>query len=440
MFSSAWCYNADMPGSRDRISYLFACLFALLISACNTNAIDATPEIIPSSTPSSTAVSTPRIQDSQSGMVLSIWLPPWQSPYVDTPAARLLSERLLAFESAHPTIKIRVRVKDESGLSGLFETLKATHAAAPSALPDIISLDPMALQQSASFNLLSPLDGIFDPASTTDWYDHAEISSTVENEFVGMPFVSDTELFVYRKETIPDAPTSWSDLLSGPGTYIFPAGDKEARFTLAQYIDQGGELDSEDTIQNFDVDLLNEILNFYSASREAGYLPLSALQLQNTEETWSVLSQEGSDSAVIPLHSFLHQASKNIYAALPLPTRDGSGIVFVETFSWSIVTSNSDRQIASAELIEWLLEADFLGPWAYALGMLPTTSSALAEWPDEATAPLVNRLIRSSEPLPGFDAVEFIGPMIQTAIEDVIYGRKNAQEAAEDLLESLTNP
>jgi hypothetical protein len=30
--------------------------------------------------------------------------------------------------------------------------------------------------------------------------------------------------------------------------------------------------------------------------------------------------------------------------------------------------------------------------------------------------------------------------MIQTAIEDVIYGRKNAQEAAEDLLESLTNP
>lgn len=410
------------------------------LSSCNAGGSNPTPEIIPSVSPVPTSTSAPQSSETQSPVTLTIWLPPQQSPYAENPAAELLSERLAEYEESHPSFKIQIRLKEEEGTAGLFQSLLTTHNAAPSALPDIVGLSPKAIRQSVSADLLNPLETLFESSETSDWYDHTEPASVLNGDLFGIPYASDTDIFIYKMSSYSETPISWSDLISGDETFLIPAGDRSARFTLAQYLDLGGVLEPSDSNQIFDVGFMREILEFYYAARESGHLPLSALQLVSAEEVFTALSEDGADGAVVPLEAYLHQISKSQYAANPLPTQDGDGFIFTKTYSWAIVNGNFERQLASAELVRWLVEPDFLGPWAYELGMLPASSSALAQWPDSATAALANRLIRAATPLPDYDILDQLGPLVQTAIEEVLFGRMSPQQAAETLQEPVTTP
>ncbi len=145
-------------------------------------------------------------------------------------------------------------------------------------------------------------------------------------------------------------------------------------------------------------------------------------------------------SATAPLSLFLTEGNFEAIAAAPLPTRTQPGVSPTENWSWAIVTADPVRQSLAAELITWLTEPEFLGPWTHALGMLPPTTSALALWPEGAEAALVSSLVSVAQPRPTAEELATFGPILHTAVEAVVLNGVPPAEAARNALERLRSP
>lgn len=431
-----------MPGqNRSKLlKFPASLILAFLIVACTTETQDAPAVSEPSIsvTPTTSMIETTVPTDPVD--ILTIWVPIFLSPYEDTPEGMLLSERFTAFEELNPDIKLQIRIKDEDGPAGLLETLSSASIAAPSALPDIVALDPVSLNSAALKGLVIPLEDVYETPSVPTWYQHAIDSVYFGDSYFGIPFVSNTDVFVYRQDAFENPPLGWTDLLTGTETFLFPGGDQEASFTLAQYISLNGTAQDEEGRPALKTSILRDVLEFYSTSERNGLLPLSSLQYLTSDQTWAVLEQIGVSSAVVPLRTFLQQTSSVIHSAQPFPTSDGDGIVLTRTYSWSIVATEDDRQARAVELINWLMIPDFLGPWANSLGMLPATSGALSHWPSDESTATVNQLVRVAVPFPNAETVAILGPALQNSIEEVLFNRSTPNAAALMAVEQVRNP
>jgi ABC-type glycerol-3-phosphate transport system substrate-binding protein len=352
----------------------------------------------------------------------------------------LLQERLLAFQEANPGIIVTVRLKAEQGRGGLLETLLAAHNVAPSVLPDVIALDPIALRSAALKGLLIPLDGLVAQPNAPEWYDHA-ISTTHDlGSFFGLPFASDAEVLAYKTDNYTKAPSTWSDLLTSSAKFSFPAGDPNAAFTLIQYMALDGPLYDDSGMPTLDPVLLNDVFTFYHSANVSGVLPQSIFQHLSPADSYNSLKAGMVSSAVAPLSSYLAKGNSETTAAVPLPSRTQPGICPAENWSWAIVTPDPIRQSMAAELITWLMEPEFLGPWTYALGMLPPTTSSLALWPEGVEAALVSSLVTVSQPRPTAEELATFGPVLHSALEAVVLGGVTPTEAARSALEELRSP
>jgi len=70
---------------------------------------------------------------------LILWLPPDLDPNAETESAVILKARLDEFASEN-SIVIEARIKAVSGVGGLLDALRTTHAAAPDSSPDVVAL------------------------------------------------------------------------------------------------------------------------------------------------------------------------------------------------------------------------------------------------------------------------------------------------------------
>lgn len=120
-----------------------ACILVLSITGCSvisqikSGLMGSTPTETPVMTPEATLQpiqDTPQVNDQVRTLIL--WVPPQFAPVESNPAGLMLEKRLRDFEVVHPDLKVELRVKDLSGESSLLNSLAATAAAAPEALPD----------------------------------------------------------------------------------------------------------------------------------------------------------------------------------------------------------------------------------------------------------------------------------------------------------------
>jgi len=394
------------------------------------------PTLTPSPTPTPLLPTYTPIPSAESRQEITLWLPHRFAP--DTPPGSMLKEHLALFEENHPNVTIHVRIKDDRGDAGILETLVAASTVAPSTLPDIIALDPAALRSAAIKNLIQPLDGLLSPPIAPDWYSYAVLAAYVDDQFYAVPFISEVQAFAYRKDDFEEEPRSWTQLVDSKRTFLFPAGDPDGIFTLIQYQILDGQLEDELDQPTIDINLLSEIFGFYTYAHQNGALPLMALQLENAEESFFTLQQQSFHSAVVPLEGFLNSAQDGLFNLMPWPTRNGSGVIPANTWTWAIVSKDATLQALAVEMIEWLLAPEFLGPWAYSLGSLPATSVAMDEWPDQATAATIRRLIRVAVPAPSADEKITFGPAIQSALIELLNGRKTPDEAAQMILDQIS--
>jgi ABC-type glycerol-3-phosphate transport system substrate-binding protein len=347
---------------------------------------------------------------------------------------------LAGFEEAHPGINILVRTKDANGPSGLLDSLAAASIAAPAALPDVISLDPVSLQAATINGLIVPLDGLVPEPASPEWYEHALGTARVDGDLFGLPFAAEAEVLGYDLTRYPRPPLSWAEILAGPAPFVFPAGDPSALFTLAEYVSLGAPLSDENGRPALDPQALAEVLTFYSSSRAAGVIPLSVRQFTTDDDTWGALQGGRAASATASLSHFLGQFNAEIQAALPLPTKGGAGVCFAQTWSWAIVTQDPELRSISAELVGWLEEPSFLGSWTSALGMLPPNRSTLDEWPGGLQRTIATRIVSVSRPVPPDEILATFGPPLQAAVDSVLNGGATPEQAAQAAAQAVSSP
>lgn len=374
------------------------------------------------------------------GRSLTLWIAPRFAPDPSTAAGGLLAERLDAFELANPDVTVNVRLKAEQGPGGLLETLSAASTAATAALPDVISLDPVGLNAATLKGLIVPLEELMPEPAEPGWFPFAQAASNVDGGFFGLPFASDADVFAYRTSIFSTAPLSWADLVSETTTFLFPAGDPLAAFTLAQYLSLNGALADDDGRPALDPATLSDVLAFYGSANASGSLPLSARQYNHAVETWLALRENRAAAAVAPFSDFLAEHNLRNETAIPLPTKTGEGITFTQSWAWAIVTPSPERQKLAAELLSWLSAPEFLGPWTYALGFLPPTEPALELWPDASATAVAFSLIDVARPRPPEEVLATFGPPLQTAVNAVLSGGTTPDAAARAAAQAIQGP
>ena len=369
-----------------------------------------------------------------------LWLTPAFSTTAGTAAGDLLAARLDEFERANPGLTIVVRVKEDGGPGGLLESLAAASQAAPASLPDLASLGAAALHDATLKELIVPLGEMVDAPSLPDWYPFAVEAAQVDGSLIGLPFAADAEAFAYRSDGYPRPPAAWTDILDGPAPVLFPAGDPSAAFTLAQYLSLGGRLHDGDGRPVLDTELLRQVLEFYDSARRSGVLPLSAREYDNTAATWAALRDGRAYAATASFGAFLAEHDPASDSLQPLPTRDGSGTCIADVWSWALVTRDPSRQEQALHLLAWLTEPGFLADWTHALGLLPSSTAALALWPDGPQTATANRLVTVARPRPTTEVLATFGPALRTAVESVLAGDASPEAAAQAAALTLQAP
>lgn len=378
------------------------------------------PPILPSTLTPATATPTPS--------VVTLWVPPPFAPDPATAAGALLIDRLAEFEARHPGTRLDVRVKEQDGPAGLIETLRAAAAVAPSALPDVIALDPSDLAAAARDELVEAYPAPLPPPEAGDWYAFALEPATIDGTLFGVPSAAQTEILAFDPARFTRPPADWSAILSGPAPFLFPAADPTAALTISHYLDLEGSLTQEDGSPALDPGVLETVLTFYGSAYNAGVLPLTSRQYETAGETWTAFNEGRAASVVAPLEAWM--ADSNGSAAVPLPGREPRGVALAEPWMWAVVGSAVQTQEAAVALVEWLSDPFFLGPWTHALGMLPPNEFALQAWPSTPDATLVGQVIAIARPVPSDSILDVVGPALQKAVDSVLSGSMSPQEAA----------
>jgi ABC-type glycerol-3-phosphate transport system substrate-binding protein len=372
--------------------------------------------------------------------MIRLWLPPELAPDTDTPAGKLLADRLQAFQDAHPGLALDVRVKDRSGPAGLLETLSAAQIAAPEAVPDVIALDAVNLNTAIVKSLIVPLGGLASPPAAPDWWPYAVQASEEDQSYYGLPFASDAIAFAYRADRYSSTPTSWQSLIDSAHLFSLPLGDPMAVSTLALYQSFEGRLAGDDGRPSLDPNTLAQVLAFYASADRTGYLPPTAPQVPSPAESWQALRQRRVDASAVWLHDFLTASNRDNLALVPLPTQNGQGIAYAYTWSWSIATRDAGQQALAKELLAFLGEPAFLGPWTEALGLMPPTASALDDWSSAADRAVVGRLAQAALPAPSAERTATFGPPLFDAVQSVLLGGATPDSAALAAAMAVQNP
>jgi ABC-type glycerol-3-phosphate transport system substrate-binding protein len=337
-------------------------------------------------------------------------------------------------------VNIEVRIKSRTGPGSILETLTAAEVAAPSTMPDLVTLEPFALAEAAAAGLLVPLDGAVVIPAEPEWYPHVLPALRYEAETFGMPFASETDILAFRTDLYPSAPRRIETLLAEGHTFQFPAGDPQAQFTLTQYLAMAGTLTNTEGEIFIDTESLTEVLTFYQTAIEANVLPLSVRQWTDADQTWSEIQSNRAGSAVVPLSLFVLERDPERLGGAPLPTSTESGIALANTWSWGVVATSADMNELQIELLTHLMDPEFLGPWTQAIGLLPPNGATLSAWAEGPDSALASSLVTVTKPLPQRSSQTPIAAAFFEAVEAVLTGTLSPVEAAQAAADTLATP
>jgi multiple sugar transport system substrate-binding protein len=415
----------------------FTIFLSLLTGCANISALLSTPEpatVSPSTntpTATPTATITPTITPG-GPHTLRLWVPPQFDPAAGTPASTLLQKRLDEFATRRPGLQIEVRVKAESGTSGLLNALTDTRSAAPSIMPDLVALSRADLESATAKGLLHPLDGLTTLPDDPDWYPYAREMAHIQNSTYGLPFAGDALALVGYRYPMPSV---WSDIKKDM-LLIFPAADPHALFTLSLYLSAGGTLQDDQGHLTLDENIMGQILSLYQPLIENGLLPPNIVDYQDDEQAWNAFREQRGNLVVSWTSRFLKEQTLPL-ALAPLPALETGQYTLATGWSWALAGSNTDNQPLAVELAEFLSDSQFLAEWTQAAGYLPTRPAALSSWSDARTQTILSQAAESANLVPGEDLLVTVGPLFSEAVLSVLNGDQLPAEAAKSAAEQL---
>jgi multiple sugar transport system substrate-binding protein len=420
--------------------FIHLCIISglLLLTGCQVNSpAEITPtltEVVSTPTMGSLLEPTP----TPSTTILRIWLPPQFAPDSGSQSGALLKDRLEKFASRRPGVHIEIREKSENGEASLVNSLVATSAAAPEAVPDLIALPQSQLQVAALKGVLHPYDGLSELIDDEDWFDYAHQLGRLQNSTFGLPFAGDALVLVYRS-SIQSPPVSFSDFLSGTNSIAFPAGDAEGLFPLTLYLASGGKIYDEQGKLMISPDPLTITLTFFDQSIKNHLMSSWVTQIQNDEQCWQALNENRTKMVVTWSSRYITNINKE-YSATTIPTPDGVPYTLATGWVWALANPHRGDQTLAVELAEYLSDAEFQAEWTAASGYLPTRKSALKKWDDESLKSLADRIIFSANIISGTGDLPRLTSIFYKATLSILQGESDPNNAANEAINSLSQP
>jgi multiple sugar transport system substrate-binding protein len=411
------------------LSMLTGCanISALLSTPVPATAFPSTATPIIPTTPTASPTVTPG-----GPRTLRIWVPPQFDPSADTQAGALFQERLNEFIARRPNLQVEVRVKAETGDSGMLNALTTTKAAAPSIMPDLVALSRTDLESATAKGILHPFDGLSTLPGDSDWYPYARQMAHIQNSAFGLPFAGDAMILVGFRSPLP---TSWQDLTADT-LLIFPAADPNAFFTLSLYLSAGGTLQDSEGHLTVDESILADILSLYVPATDKTFVSPQAINYQDSDQAWNAFREQRGNLVVTWTSNYLNE--KTIPLALaPLPGFDSGQYSLATGWSWALAGTSTDNQPLAVELAEFLSDSQFLAEWTQAAGYLPTRPTALASWSDAKIQPILKQVAETSVLVPSEDVLATVGPLFTEAALSVLKGEQLPIAAAQAAVQQV---
>jgi multiple sugar transport system substrate-binding protein len=389
---------------------------------------EATPPVSPTPSLSSTI---------SSAITLTLWTTEAFFPTEDNDSGQVLAQQWQAFEAAHPNVTIEYILKKPYGKGGILDFLSTARTAAPAVSPDLATLDTLELDEAAAAGLIQPLDDLVSSELQQDLFPFARHRD--DGQLMGIQFETDVEHLIYNTNKIDNPPLTWREVLSDSVAYIFPAGGEGSLVNdafLIQYLAVGGPLLDESGTPALDKDALVEVLQFYKEGLGVGAIPPSVLEFADLDDCWVVyVSAQAALSNVSSARYLADRGLLKNTAFAAIPTRDGNVVTLSKGWALALVTEDSGRQAAAAQLIEWLLEPENNANWNLAAGHLPTRQAAFDHLgTEDPYFPFARQQLENVHPRPMDAAYEKISRALQRAVQDVLQGEVSPEEAAETVI------
>lgn len=371
---------------------------------------------------------------------LVLWVPPQFDPQLDLPANQLFRQRIAQFEESHDDIFITVRVKSASGATGLMESLTITNSAAAQGMPSLIALSRADLETAVSRNLLIPFESYSSAIDEQDWYDFAQDLTVVGGNSYGLPFAGDALIMVYRPEKIGSVSPTWDGLLSKGNPLAFPAADPLSLISMLLYLSSGGEIDTTQRFPQMDLELLNQLYQFYADGAQSGVFPLWLTQLQRDSDAWTAFNELRSDQVITWVTRYLSKPSEDSALTILPAFETNESITIGDGWVWCLTEPRTQAHEISVELAEFLTDPAFLSAWSTQAGVLPVRPSSTNAWNDPQLRELLDDLAQKSHIKPTNEIVSIIGLVMQDQLVQVLSGSTTAPFAAQSIIDRIGNP
>lgn len=383
-----------------------------------------------------TAMSTMPANHTPAGPVsLRLWLPPEFDPSAENVAAKLLQAQLKEFQTRR-NIQIEVRIKALDGEGGVINALTTASSAAPLAMPDLVLLSRPALETAALKGLLYSFDDFTKLMDDPDWFEYARQLAHIQESTFGIPCAGDALVMLYRPGSVNPPPEDWRTVLSAQSVLLFPAGDPQAFFTLAEYEASGGAIEDEAGRPILDQNILTDVLTFFQQAQATGKMPYWLSQFENDQQAWQAYKDNRASIVISWSSRYLKELPIDTMATL-LPTSNGENFTLATGWVWALTSINLERRSLSAELAEFLVMNDFSATWTEASGYLPPRPSTLKKWRNNPSMTLVNKIETSAHLIPPSDILVIVGQVLEEATVKVLKQESDAVNAAQEAIKKF---
>lgn len=378
---------------------------------------------------SSSASTTP-----ESASMLTIWFPPEMDPKSDSPAAKLLLDKLEAFAKENG-MQLQIRPKAAKGSGGLLDSLAAAKAAAPDALPDLLILDQDDLALAASKGYLNPLPMEGFLRDDKDWFEAARAMTNFEGLAYGAPISLDPFVFGMTGVSSVNNNAGWSGLRTSLGKVAFAADDPRGMFLMNMYIAEGGNVQDSLMHPVLDQEPLSRSIIYLHQAYMDRHISTISVQAQTEAQILDALLNGNTDIGFIKLSQLLknnQEKTSGLPLRISLP-----GKTLAQGRFWAIASSNPAKLSKIQALILALSEPEFMGEYTKALGVLPARPSALAAWSDLTTEVSWTLIGELSLPMPEESIINRLGPILRKATLDDLQDTGDPAEITSRTLESV---
>lgn len=379
-------------------------IIGLLLGGCNNlfesplPTVTQIPILQPVKTPLETPTATPKPASHLT--ILTLWLPGFLNPYAESNGAEELNAQLQTFSEYYPDIQVQVIVKKDAGPGSVYSMLRTTHKAAPEVLPDLVVLNQEDFSLAHEEDLLQPFDAA--QFAQLHYYTPISQSELLQVNNYGIPFVMQAEQMVYRIGVASTKPFSWTDVLTGGYSLLFPAAQDAGMMSdtlLAIYLGSGGAVMDENGAPFLERASLENLYGFFDALMKRSLINTDrVLALSDVATCWENYQQGIGRLSPVPMGVYWSDPPRDSRPSW-IPTPDGRPVTMTRVWSMALVNEDPQRQEAALLLAQWLTAPEQVARLTRATQLLPPQPQALRLWnllPEETI--FIETLLENSLP------------------------------------------